>query len=264
MKRTIIGLSALLFVLVLGCNTSKEKEHLHEDHDCDHATENEAPLNTLTEKEAADGWALLFDGETTHGWRGFKMEEFPDKGWHVIDGALMLEYSGTGEAGFAGDIITNKAYGNFDLKLEWKISPGGNSGILLYVNEHEQSTATWHTAHEIQVIDEFGYDAHHDYIMTVKQISGAYYDMVTPKRAAAKVQGEWNKVRLKLEEGHLQHWLNGILVIDTQLWTPEWEASVAKSKFHEYPDFGIAKEGHIGLQDHGQQVWYRNIRIKEL
>ena len=264
MKKITLSLSALLFVLLMGCNTVKEDAHSHEDHNGDHATENETPLNSLTDAEAADGWTLLFDGETTAGWRGFKMDAFPDKGWHVIDGAVMIEYSGTGEAGFAGDIISKKTYGNYDLKLEWKISAGGNSGVLLNVNEFELYGATWHTAHEIQVIDDFGYDTHHDYIMTVKQISGAYYDMVTPRRAGAKVQGEWNKIRIRLEEGHLQHWLNGILVIDTQLWTPEWEERVAKSKFNVYPDFGLAKEGHIGLQDHGQQVWYRNIRIKEL
>ncbi len=259
MKNTILSLSILLTLSLFACTTNSSAEK-----DNEKSTEIESPINVLSKTEIADGWTLLFDGETTAGWRGFKMGNFPDKGWHVIDGTLMIEYSGTGEAGFAGDIITDEVYGNFDLKLEWKISPGGNSGILFYVNESDQYKATWHTANEIQVIDEFGYEEHHDYVMTIKQMSGAYYDLYSPLRAAAKVQGEWNEVRIKMENGHLQHWLNGILVIDTQLWTEEWEERVAKSKFKVYPDFGRAKEGHIGLQDHGQQVWYRSIKIKEL
>lgn len=220
--------------------------------------------NTLTAEEKEKGWELLFDGETTDGWRGFKSNQFPDKGWHATDGVLMIEYSGTGEQGFAGDIITENTFKDFDLKLDWKISPGGNSGILLYVTESDPYEATWHTAHELQVLDDFGYDAIHDYVPTLRQISGSLYDLYTPLCAPAKKVGAWNQARIKIESGHLQHWLNGELVVDVQLWNEEWEERVANSKFNIYPDFGRAREGHIGLQDHGQQVWFRNIRIREL
>ena len=196
MTKTIAFFTGLSIILLVGCQSANNKK---DDECCSKETSDQIVLNTLTEEEAADGWKLLFDGETTAGWKGFKQDKFPDKGWHAVDGALMIEYSGTGEAGYAGDIITEEAYANFDLKIDWKISPGGNSGILLNVNESEKYSATWHTAHEIQVIDDFGYDAVHDYVMNVRQISGAYYDMYTPKRAAAKVQGEWNEARIRLE-----------------------------------------------------------------
>ncbi len=220
--------------------------------------------NKLSKEELANGWQLLFDGETTEGWRGFKSDTFPDKGWHVVNGTLMIEYSGMGEEGFAGDIITEKTFDNFDLVLEWKISRGGNSGILFYVTESEKYEATWHTAHELQVLDDFGYDDVHGYVPYLRQISGALYDLYTPKEAAARPVGEWNLDRIRIQDGHLQHWLNNILVVDVQLWSDEWKERVAASKFNIYEDFGLAREGHIGLQDHGQQVWYRNIRIKEL
>ncbi len=221
-------------------------------------------VNQLSDAEKQAGWVLLFDGKTTDGWRGFKSEDFPDKGWHVSDGSLMIEYSGTGEQGHAGDIITEKTFKNFDLKIDWKISPGGNSGILLYVTESDKYDASWHTAHELQVLDAFGYDEIHNYVPSLRQISGALYDLVTPKKAASKPVGEWNTARIRIVDGHLQHWLNDELVIDTQLWTPEWEERVSKSKFNIYEDFGKAREGHIGLQDHGERVWFRNIKILEL
>jgi len=182
----------------------------------------------------------------------------------VVDGSLMVEYTGTGEKGFAGDIITVEEFENFELTIDWKISEGGNSGILFYVTESDKYDASWHTAHEIQVLDDFGYDDIHDYVPNLRQISGALYDLYTPARAASKPVGEWNTVRIRIEDGHLQHWLNGIQVLDLQLWSDKWKERVAGSKFSVYPDFGLARKGSIGLQDHGQQVWYRNIKIREL
>ncbi|MDA3820992.1 MAG: DUF1080 domain-containing protein, partial [Bacteroidales bacterium] len=224
----------------------------------------EAPLNKLSAQQKADGWQLLFDGKTSEGWRGFKQSEFPNKGWHIADGAMMIEYSGMGEEGFAGDIITEKTYKNFELQLDWKISPGGNSGILFYVTETDKYDVTWHTAQEIQVLVEFGYDDLNDSVVSLRQISGALYDLYSPFSAPSKPVGEWNHERLRIENGHLQNWLNNTLVVDVQHWTDEWRERVDKSKFNEYPDFGLAKEGHIALQDHGQQVWFRSIKILEL
>ena len=234
-----------------------------------HHTENSGndktmKANTLSVEEKEAGWTLLFDGVTSGGWRGFKMDEFPDKGWHVVDGTLMIEYSGTGEQGFAGDIITKRQFENFDLKMDWKISPGGNSGIFFNVTESDDYKASWHTAHEIQVLDDFGYYDIHDYAPNVLQFSGALYDLYPPICSATSQVGEWNSARIRLEEGHLQHWINDIKVLDLQLWTDEWKKRVEKSKFNQYPDFGRSRKGSIGLQDHGQQVWYRNIRILEL
>jgi len=263
MRTTIIPLAVSLLFFMCACSNSV-KDQSGESAGVKKGEENRQPANTLSEEEIAAGWQLLFDGETTNGWRGFKSDRFPDKGWHVTNGALMIEYSGTGEQGFAGDIITRKKYRNFDLKMDWKISRGGNSGILLYVTENDDYEATWHTAHEIQVLDDFGYDDVHDYVPNLRQISGALYDLYTPSAAAAGPVGEWNKARIRIEEGHLQHWLNDSLVTDVRLWTDEWASRVEKSKFSIYPDFGLAREGYIGLQDHGQQVWFRNLKILEL
>jgi len=258
-----LSLILILTISLGACNTSSgDKKSASQNNSGSAPTEKE--LNTLSTSEIQEGWQLLFDGKTTSGWRGFKQEDFPDKGWHVVDGTLMIEYSGTGEQGFAGDIITDETFRNFDLKCEWKISKGGNSGILIYVTENDEYEATWHTAHEIQILDAFGYDDVHDYVPNLRQISGALYDLYTPPDAAAKPVGEWNEARIKITDGHLQHWLNDSLVIYVHLWTDEWQERVSKSKFSIYPDFGLAKEGHIGLQDHGQQVWFRNIKIREL
>lgn len=257
--RLIIAIVLLLFIAAACTNTTKEEEKSKDGSVC---TPEPWPLNTLSESEKSAGWELLFDGATSQGWRGFKKEAFPSEGWHVTDGSLVVEYSGTGEKGFAGDIITDREFENFELTIDWKISAGGNSGILFYVTESDAYQASWHTAHEIQVIDEFGYDDIHGYVPNLRQISGALYDLYTPSRAASRPVGEWNTAMIRIENGHLQHWLNGIQVLDLQLWTEHWKEQVAGSKFNIYPDFGAARKGRIGLQDHGQQVWYRNIKIR--
>ncbi|MDF1573519.1 MAG: DUF1080 domain-containing protein [Bacteroidales bacterium] len=259
--RKILALMLLAFISTACTNTKKEEA---ETTDASIVTPEPQPINTLSESERSAGWELLFDGKTSHGWRGFKKEAFPAEGWHVVDGSLMIEYSGTGEKGFAGDVITVQEFENFELSIDWKISEGGNSGILFYVTESDSYQASWHTAHEIQVLDDFGYDDIHDYVPNLRQISGALYDLYTPSRAASKPVGEWNTARIKIKNGHLQHWLNGIQVLDLQLWSEHWKERVAGSKFSEYPDFGLARRGSIGLQDHGQQVWFRNIKIREL
>ena len=254
----------IVFILfLLGCWSCNGSENTSPQASKNKEKVSSAMLNTLSPAEISAGWTLLFDGESTQGWRGFKSDSFPSVGWHVTDGCLMIEYSGTGEKGFAGDLITTGTYKNFDLKLEWKISPGGNSGILFNVTESGDDV-TWHSAMEIQVLDEFGYDDIHDYVPDLRQISGALYDLYTPFCAASRPVGEWNEARILLENGHIRHWLNDRLVVDAELWTDDWENRVAKSKFSIYPDYGMSREGHIGLQDHGQQVWFRNIKILEL
>jgi hypothetical protein len=259
-----LPIMAFFFVALTAPACNNTEKETGKTKDISVVTPEAPPLNTLSEAEISAGWELLFDGETTRGWRGFKKEAFPSKGWHVVDGSLMIEYSGTGEQGFAGDIITIREFENFELTIDWKISPGGNSGILFYVTESDDYKATWHTAHEIQVLDEFGYDDIHGYVPNLRQISGALYDLYTPSSAASRPAGEWNTARIRIEDGHLQHWLNGIQVLDVQLWSDKWKERVSDSKFNIYPDFGQARKGSIGLQDHGQQVWFRNIKIREL
>ncbi len=228
----------------------------------DETASEEIAINTLTPAEIEDGWVLLFDGKTTMGWRGYNQEAFPDSGWMVEEGTLRCIGSGKGEAGGkGGDIIYDKKFKNFELKLEWKISDGGNSGIF-YLARELKGKPIWHAAPEMQVLDN---TKHRDGLDTT-HCAGALYDLIPAPRNIVKPVGEWNKVTVYCEKGLIEHWLNGKKIVETHLWTDDWNKMVAKSKFVEFnPDWAnVAEEGYIGLQDHGDDVWYRNIKIKEL
>ncbi len=196
------------------------------------------------------GWRSLFDGRTTAGWRGFRMTAMPS-GWTVVDGAL----SRTGEG---GDIITEGEVGNIALELEWKVAPGGNSGIMYRVTEAAERT--YHTGPEMQVLD----DAAHQDGLSRLTAAGSAYGLYPAPAGVVKPAGEWNAVRLVVDGNRVEHWLNGTRVVAYQLGSPDWEAKVKASKFGEWPGYGRAARGHIALQDHGDLVAYRNIRIREL
>jgi len=200
-------------------------------------------------------WIVLFDGKNTDAWKGFNKESAPS-GWKIKDGALTLVDKGT------GDIMTKQEFENYELELEWKISEGGNSGIIYNVVEDPKYHATYETGPEMQVLDN---ERHPDAKAgkNGNRTAGSNYDLIPPSKAA-KPAGEWNKVKLVVNKGHVEHWLNGTKVVEYQLWSPEWKAMVATSKFASMPDYGLAHKGHIALQDHGNPVWYRNIRIREL
>jgi hypothetical protein len=219
-------------------------------------------VNTLSKSEKAEGWVLMFDGTTTGKWRGYGKDHFP-AGWEVKDGMLSCKGSGRGEAGAieGGDIIYDEKFQNFELSLEWKISEGGNSGILYLAQESPDKTI-WQTAPEMQVLDNIKHPDSRDDSHT----AGSLYDMIAVARDKVKPVGEWNQAKILIYKGLVEHWLNGEKVVEYHLWTPEWEAMVAKSKFPQYnPDWAkVAQEGFIGLQDHGDDVWYRNIKIRKL
>jgi hypothetical protein len=220
--------------------------------------------NTLTEKEKEDGWMLLFDGKTTDGWRGYKKQTFP-KGWVIEDGALKCNASGRGEAGAVdgGDIIYDKKFSDFYLKLEWKISEGGNSGIF-YLGQEKLETI-WRTAPEMQVLDN---ERHPDAKKgkNGNRQAGSLYDLIPAQPQNAKPVGQWNTVEIIVYDGIVIHKQNGKAVVEYYLGTPEWEKLVADSKFPALnKDWAnLAKEGYFGLQDHGDDVWFKNIKIKEL
>ncbi|MEA1898994.1 MAG: DUF1080 domain-containing protein [Bacteroidota bacterium] len=209
-------------------------------------------------------WISLFDGETSKGWRGYKKDHFPS-GWEVIDGTLHCIGSGRGEAGNkeGGDIIYDKIFKNFSLKLEWKISEGGNSGIF-YLGE-EELDYIWKTAPEMQVLDN---EKHPDAQLGKdgNRQAGSLYDLIPAVPQNARPAGEWNEVEIMVFKGTVVHKMNGETVLEYHLWTPEWNELVAGSKFPALnPDWAeVASKGYIGLQDHGDDVWYRNIEIKEL
>ena len=223
-----------------------------------------AAPNTLTQAEITEGWVLLFDGTTSTGWRGYNKEAFPDTGWVVEDGTLHCLETCTGEAGLGGDIICNKKFKNFHLQLEWKIGPGGNSGIF-YLAQEIPGWQIWKTAPEMQVLD----NAKHPDAMLGKngnRQAGALYDLIPAVPQNSKPAGEWNAAGIMVYDGTVVHFMNGEKVLEYHLWTDDWKALIKDSKFPELnPDWGnVAKEGFIGLQDHGSDVWYRNIKIREL
>jgi hypothetical protein len=210
---------------------------------------------------AAPGeWISLFDGRTTNGWRGYGKQQFPS-GWQVVNGALVRVTTG------AGDIITNATFRNFELRLDWKLGPGGNSGI--FYRGTESADPIWHTAPEMQVLD----DARHPDGRSELTSAGALYALYPARRGIVRPAGEWNEVRILLDGNRGEHWLNGVKLFDFAIGSPDWSARIRASKFAGMSQFGRAAEGHIGLQDHepaagysGPQdrVEFRNIRIRVL
>ena len=222
---------------------------------------------TETKKSTMDtkmdtGWVTLFDGKTTAGWHSYGKTTI-GQAWKVADGALYLDTSG--KAGWqtsqGGDILTADEFENFDLQLEWKISPNGNSGIMFYVHEDSSKYKyVWNTGPEMQVLDNAG----HPDAKIPKHRAGDLYDLISCSKETVKPVGEWNLAEIKSVNGKLDIYLNGTNVVSTTLWDDNWKKLVAGSKFKDMPDFGTYKKGHISLQDHGNTVWYRNIKIKRL
>lgn len=203
------------------------------------------------------GWTSLFDGKTTKGWHNYGKKDISPL-WKVEDGALVLSQKG------AGDIATDKEYENFEFELEWKISEGGNSGIYYLVNENpEKYVKGWNTGPEMQVLDDNkhpdatkGKDGNHQ--------AGALYDLIPATNKQLKPVGEWNVAKIVVNKGKVEHWLNGSKIVSYDLNSSEFAELVKASKFATLPDFAKFRKGRIMLQDHGDLVWYRNIRIRKL
>jgi Domain of Unknown Function (DUF1080) len=208
--------------------------------------------NMVSAREAPGTWRPLFDGKTTDGWRGFLAKQMPD-GWKVVDGALT-------RVDKAGDIVTTDEFADFELTMDWKIAKGANSGIFYRVVENETDKSMWMVAPEYQIIDDKGYPAE----LKDTQHTGANYDLQPPGRDVSKPVGEWNTTRIVADGKHVEHWLNGVKLVEYDIASPEWEQLVAKSKFKDHPRYARAPRGRIGIQDHGDWIAFRNIRIREL
>jgi Domain of Unknown Function (DUF1080) len=217
--------------------------------------------NTLTEAEKKEGWKLLFDGKTTEGWHTYG-KTIVGSAWKVSDGAISLDASekSSYQTKGGGDLVTNAEYENFDLKIDWKISPKGNSGILFDIKEDPKYSETWYTGPEMQVLDNDG----HDDGKIKKHRAGDLYDLISSSSEPVKAVGEWNHVEIKLNRGKLDLYMNGVNVVSTTMWDDNWWKLVKGSKFIKMPDFTKYKSGRIALQDHGGDVWFRNIKIKQL
>lgn len=210
-------------------------------------------LNTLSEDEQADGWRLLFNGENFEGWHIYNRGA-PAAPWSVQEGAIGLAGGG------GGDLITDEEFGPFELSLEWKISEGGNSGIIYLIHESSEIPNTYNTGPEMQVLD----DAKHADGQIPSHRAGALYDFAEPFAEATKPVGEWNEARIVFTGDRIEHWLNGEKVAESSYGDDEWREKVAASKFATMPLFGTFDRGRIALQDHGDPVWYRNIKIRAL
>lgn len=244
--KQIIPIAAL--AVLMACNNGDTKSN----------------AGTAEIKAAADdttGWVSLFDGKTTAGWHSYGKAAAGDA-WKVADGVLYLDTAKKeGWQTTGGDICTADEYENFHLKLEWKIAPKGNSGIIFYIHEDTAKyDYVWKTGPEMQVLDNDG----HDDGKIVKHHAGDLYDLISCSKETVKPVGEWNQVEIIADNGKLDFILNGTNVVSTTMWDDNWKKLIAGSKFKDMPDFGTFKKGKIALQDHGCMVSYRNIRIKKL
>lgn len=206
--------------------------------------------NALTEEERSAGWSLLFDGRSLAGWRGYNRPD-AGSGWAVDDGALA-------RVGPGGDLITVEQYADFELVLDWKVGPGGNSGVFYRAEEgHEW---IYESAPEMQVLDDAGHADGRDPLTS----AGANYGLHPAPRGVVRAAGEWNEARIVVRGDDVEHWLNGVKVVEYVLGSEDWNARVGASKFAAWPAYGRVGRGHIGLQDHGDPVWFRNVKIRAI
>lgn len=231
---------------------------------CKDASENKTsePLaeENIQNSEQQEEWIYLFDGSNADGWRGYNSEGGLPEGW-VVEGETLKSLGHGGDIG--GDIVyADEEFGEFELSLEWKISEGGNSGVFYHVVEDEQYDAPYYTAPEYQIIDQKGFPEK----LEPWQSIGADYGMYNPDydEEDLKEIGEWNTSRIRFTEDQVTYWLNGEKTVEFDPWSEDWQKRKEEGKWSEFPDYGTARSGLIGLQDHGSNVWFRNIKIKKL
>jgi hypothetical protein len=230
---------------------------------CEPTPETDDDMAATAEAGEAGEWVSLTDGETFANWRGFQQDGVPSR-WEIDEGAFYFNPEADGEG---GDLITVDTYDDFEMTWEWKIGECGNSGVIYRVAESDEYNATYQTGPEYQVLDN---TCHPDAQNGPDRYAAANYALHPPSYASdenetvTRPAGEWNESRLLIDDGHVEHWLNGTMVVEYELGSDEWQELVAASKFDAMPGYGSQDEGHIALQDHGNPVWYRNIRIRDL
>lgn len=235
------GCTAMVLLSVIGC-TPKD--------------------NVLTSKEKAEGWQLLFDGKTLDGWRDYNGDSLTGP-WSVEDGTIRAEGHGSDGNGY---IVTDKQYANFELQWDWKISRGGNSGMLYHVQERPMFDVPYVTGPEYQLIDDDNFAEVNGYELEQWQRCGVDYAMYLPDFDKRKLNpaGEWNTSKIVFDNGHVTYYLNGQVTVEFDAWSPDWFARKAAGKWAECTEYGMANTGVICLQDHGYPAWFKNIKIKEL
>lgn len=212
--------------------------------------------NQLTKAEKKEGWQLLFDGQTLKGWRTYQNKK--SNSWSVQNGTLHCKGSSTDKSDLRADLVSASQFKNFELSIDWKISPEGNSGLMYLVSEDQK--AAYQTGPEYQMIDDIGFPQK----LEDWQKTGANYAMNPAPTAKPKKVGDWNNTKIIVRKGKVEHWLNGEKIVAYEMWTPEWEQLKKTGKWKDTPSYGKNKKGHLALQDHGSEVWFKNIKIKEL
>jgi hypothetical protein len=247
-----------LLLLVAACSPVK-KENQEQVEDTVIAEVATIVLPSLTDAEKAEGWKLLFDGQTLNGWQDFKGRK--NNTWEVLDGTLhckALNEKAKGDGDERGDIMTAEEFADFELAFDWKISVEGNSGVIFRVTEEFEQP--YYSGPEYQLIDDIG----HPGKLTEMQKSGANYDMHLVEKKNLKPVGEWNSTKIVAKGNHVEHWLNGEKIVEYELGSADWKKRKEESKWKEWKGYGAAAKGHIDLQDHGSEVWFKNVRIKAI
>ena len=216
--------------------------------------------NELSKKEKEDGWVLLFDGKSLKGWHNYNSKNVGER-WVVEDNSLHLKVEGKSDENDREDLVSDDKFQDFELILEWKIAACGNSGVLYNVVENKKYDYTWETGLEYQLLDS---TCHPDGKI-MKHKSGDLFDLIASPRDASKPAGEWNKLKIKIKEGRVQHWLNGEKVVDFTIGNKKYEELIKNSKFKDLAEvYGLNTKGYLALQDHGDKVWFKNIKIRKV
>ena len=218
--------------------------------------------NALSDREKNEGWKLIWDGKTTTGWRGAKLTVFPDSGWVIKDGILSTLETGGGESAAAGDIVTEKKYRNFELVVDFNYSKGANSGIKYFVNTDLNKDTGSSIGCEYQILDDRNHPDAKEGVNGNRTLAGLY-DLIAPITKRDNGAGQWNRATIIVNGSHVEHWLNGQKTVEYERGTDAWRALVAKSKYKIWPNFGESADGNILLQEHGNAVSFRNIKIRE-
>jgi hypothetical protein len=249
LKTTIVSLCIAVSILS-GCSSSKQAAVSQQ--------VNKEP-NTLTSKEKKDGWVLLFDGQTTNGWHGYNKNTVPSI-WKVVNGSIMLDPKARVK-GAGGDIVTDREFENFEFSTEWRISEEGNSGIIFNIKEDPKYANTYNTGLEMQVLDNIKASDN----KKPNHLAGLLYDIKgTADLSKPKPIGEWNEARIVQKNGHLTLYFNGIKTVDIQQGSAEWKSLIENSKFKGWQNFAATPKGKIAFQDHGHEVAFRNVMIRNL
>ena len=257
MKKIKLLATLILAIAVISCNQPGQNQST----ESGETASDEVAMNSLSDVEKEEGWVLLFDGQTTEGWKNFNQDTLT--GWLVEDGSLMGQGLG-GDIG--GDIVSVKEYDNFILKWDWKLGPHGNSGVMYHVIEDEKYAAGYETGPEYQLIEDGDFRDEHGkpYPLEEWQTTAADYAMYVANDKKKVNLREWNSSKIYFTPEKAEYWLNGVKVVEFVPCGEDWDERRNSGKWDAYPDYGLFKSGKICLQDHGSKIWFRNIIIKEL